>query len=176
MNVKINRLSKEELDAPREAPAIPEIASLGALIFRDDADAVDGDDGDLENEGASEEVFHALILERDGGIKTRFFIKELDFFTNIDVEAGRLLVQGREIVRAPGRESKMGLALEVCATVYKRVNADKYEPYFADTDAAQKWMKQRRNKPLISRILTGIYIANPELSPQKKMQAAKSLT
>ena len=174
MPATIHRVSAEELNAPREAPAIPKIATLGSVIFVDDKDATDATD-DLDNTGA-EETYHALILEREDKTKIRVFIKVVDVMTAVDIEAGRLLVQGHDIVRAPGRESKLCLALEVAATVYKRIAGEVFEPFFADVKAAQTWMGKPKNKPLVGRILTGIYIANPELSPQKKMQAARSQT
>lgn len=179
MNVKINRVSKEELNAPAAAPAKPNPADIGSIIFRDNPDVPDAGEDDLENQGVEEEVYHPLILTRGDGSMIRVFIKELDFFSLLDVEAGRLLVQGREVQRAPGREAKMGVALEMVSTVYKRIKAGEepeYAPYFADTDAAQLWMKKSKNKPLIGSVMAGIYTANPELHPKKKAQAARSQT
>jgi hypothetical protein len=177
MKVKINRVPKEVLDAPAAAPAKPNPADIGSIVFRDNSDVPDAGDEDLTNQGVEEEIFHPLILTRADGTMVRIFIKELDFFSLLDVEAGRLLVQGREVQRAPGREAKMGVALEMVATVYKRVKAGEepeYAPYFADTDEAQLWMKQRKNKTLIGTVMAGIYTANQELHPKKKALAARS--
>lgn len=185
MKLNIERVPEAELDTPRipEAAAPATTAQIGAVVAMpnilpvsqaEDATSLD----DISDEG--ETRFEPFTLTHKGGKQTCVYIKELDVMSLLDIEAGKLLVKGREVVRAPARESKLGMALEVVASVHKRVELRSgeatFEPFFADTGAAQEWMKRSSNKALISQVLSGIYVVNPELSPQKKMQALNSQT
>ena len=147
----------------------PEI--VGAPIPASITKAIEVNSGDaLTAEFEGEEEFEVHQVEVMG---REFFIRELDVMSLIDVETQRLTVERGQIVRKPGREAKLGLALEFCSTLMRR-EGDTWAPLY-DLAGVQRFLSKARAKPLILALMGEIYRINPALSAQSKVAAAKAL-
>lgn len=109
-----------------------------------------------------------------------FHIKELSTFGLIDVSTQRLQVVRGQIKRNPSFEAKMGLALELLATVVKPVDdagvpgGKRFEPFFS-LKSAQALLGQPKARDLVNELLEWIYTHNEALSPEKKVRLALAM-
>lgn len=161
------KAARPKMTVRREGEVRPE--NMGATLPTDEMEVADiGSFDELMAEFEEDVIIHERVI-----MGKRWYIKELDMWSLIDVETQRMVVEKNEIVRKPNHEAKMGLTLEFATCLMRKVG-DTYEPMFT-MQSVQGLFTKAQARPLINALANAIYEVNTSLSPIKKAQAAQAV-